>query len=113
MNQTPLTPSEWLAFAAELASKHPFKMITPAGEFLQSAMTMFLVEAGSAGADPTDLQADLLTLLPRIANALLVAEHKEGRPCVMCAMRFASLASREIITDMQQMADRRDTGGLH
>ncbi|MCV9960787.1 hypothetical protein OIU34_02645 [Pararhizobium sp. BT-229] len=112
MTNPPVTPSEWLLFLARLAEKHPVATITSAGDGLQLAFITFLVEAGMSNADPQDLEADLLTLLPRFSNALAGARHA-GTPCLTCARKFASMAATEIVSDMLTMAERSKTGGLH
>lgn len=110
---TPRTPDphEWLTFMADMAERHPLTMITPAGTSLQAAFITFLRDAGTAGAPVIDLQADLLTILPRFFNALVQAMHG-GDPCVGCSSRQAIMLFDEITRDMRELRDRQRAGGL-
>lgn len=104
-------PAEWLGFIADLAERHPLTMITEAGTNLQTAFVAFLREAAAAGAPVIDLQADLLTMLPRFHNALVQATHS-GDACIGCSSRHAIMLFDEITKDMREMRDRQRAGGL-
>ncbi|UDF29325.1 UNVERIFIED_ORG: hypothetical protein LHK14_17700 [Roseateles sp. XES5] len=110
---TPRTadPDEWLRYVADLAEQHRLSMLTAAGANLQTAFIAFLREASAAGAPVIDLQADLLTMLPRFHNALIQASHG-GAACVGCCSKQAIMLFDEITTDMREMRDRQRAGGM-
>ncbi len=112
MSTPPRTPSDWLTFLAELAENHPLITLTDAGADLQHAFHAFLSKAGASGANPEDLRADLLILLPRICNAIIQSEHG-GAQCNTCAGNFGFQLYTEITRHMNEIAYRKKTGGLH
>lgn len=111
MTLPPRTSSEWLVFLAELAERHRLETLTSAGNELQSALIAFLVDGGRSGVDLEDLQADLITILPRFHNALVQARHAGGA-CVGCSSRQAIMLFDEITRDMRALRDRQHAGGL-
>ncbi|EJB02939.1 hypothetical protein Rleg9DRAFT_1754 [Rhizobium leguminosarum bv. trifolii WSM597] len=112
MSNPPRTPSDWLTFLAEIAKTHPLTTFTPAGADLQHAFEDFLLKAGASGANPEDLRADLLILLPRLCNAIIQSEH-EGGACGACAGNFGFQLYNEIARHMNEISHRQKTGGLH
>lgn len=108
----PSTPAEWLKFLADLAEKHPLIAITESGAELHRHCTEMLREAAATNTDIFDLQADLLTILPRFLNAVTQAKHN-GNACPACASRDAAVLYAEIIRDMSEIALRQNTGGMH
>jgi hypothetical protein len=110
--QPPKNQAEWLLYLADLAEKHPLEMITPEGTFLQLSFVEFLRSAGSTGTPSLDLQADLITMLPRFCMALLQAEHG-GDACKSCGARLAGMIFNEIVQHQRELAARQNTGGVH
>ncbi|MBX5253377.1 hypothetical protein HJC03_23695 [Rhizobium sp. NLR4b] len=112
MSKPPRTPSEWLLFLADLADAHPLRTMTAAGSDLQRALHAFLVDAGKSGADPQDLRADLLTILPRLCTTIIQSEHA-GAACGTCAGNFGFQLYSEIARHMKELSNQHETGGLH
>lgn len=108
----PSTPAEWLKFLADLAAKHPLVAITAAGAEFHRCCIELLENAAAEKADILDLQADLLTILPRFLNAVTQAKHN-GTACQVCASRDAAALYAEIVRDMSELALRQNTGGTH
>lgn len=109
---TPHTPAQWLKFLADLAAKHPLVAITAAGEEFHRCCIELLDNAADENVDILDLQADLLTILPRFLNAVTQAKHN-GTACLGCAIRDAGSLYAEIVRDMNELAARQSTGGTH
>jgi hypothetical protein len=113
MNEkAPSTPAEWLTFFGEVSAKHPLVTITEAGEIFEKHCAELLRNAGEGQAAIVDLQADLLTILPRLLNSITRAEHA-GSACAVCASRDAAALYAEIVRDMSELAFRQNTGGTH
>ena len=106
------TPSVLLLSIAELADKHRLEMHTGAGDKLQAALVEFLRDGAAASSSPIDLQADLITLLPRFVNALVSSTHL-GAACRSCSIRIASMVATEIIRDAEALSERQNTRGIH
>lgn len=111
MNQPPKNQAEWLLYLADLAERHMLTMITKEGTFLQLSFIELLRAAGRNGTSTVDLQADLLTLLPRFCNSILQAEHG-GEICRTCGAQFAGQIFNEILQDLRLHAERKQ-GGLN
>ncbi len=112
-NTTPQTIPEWLIFAADKADQYPLDTLTSAGAELQRAFSAFLRDAGSSQADLLDLQADLLTLVPRLMNATVIADH-HGSLCIGCAKKLAVSLAGEILRDaIEHTKLQLNTGGIH
>lgn len=113
MNEkAPSTPAEWLKFFADLAAKHPLVSLTAAGAEFHRRCIELLENAAAENADMMDLQADLLTILPRFLNAITVAEHN-GVVSVLYASRDAAALSAETVRDMGEIAIERSKGSAH
>jgi hypothetical protein len=84
MTNPPSTTSEWLSFFADLAEKYPIDGISTAGKQLHDSLVEFLREGA------LDMQADLITIIPRFHNALVQANHR-GSICRRCAALHAPL----------------------
>lgn len=113
MNEkAPSTPAEWLAFFGEVAAKHPLVTLTEAGEIFEKHCAELLRNAGDGQAAIVDLQADLLTILPRLLNAITRAEHG-GSACVVCASKDAATLYGAIVRDMNDLVSTNNTGGIH
>lgn len=104
--------SDWLRVVADLAEKHPFKPITRAGSELQSAFVNFLRNGAGNEADPLDMLADLMAILPRFQNALVQANHN-GSICRRCAARYAGMLFNEIVRDAGELAASEDKERKH
>ncbi|CAN7300806.1 hypothetical protein LJR221_001493 [Agrobacterium tumefaciens] len=112
-NKTPSTVPEWLIFAADKADQYPLDMLTSAGNELQRAFSTFLRDGGKSQADLLDLHADLLTLIPRLMNATVTANH-QGAPCVSCSKDLAVTLATEILRDAVEHAKlQKKSGGIH
>lgn len=108
----PRTPAEWLLFLADLGDRHPLVAITSQGSDFQRSCTALILDAGMNDADLLDLQADLLTILPRLINATVQAQHN-GAACPSCSRKVAAMLYGEIMRDATELAARQKTGGLH
>lgn len=112
-NKTPSTVPEWLIFAADKADQYPLVTLTSAGGELQRAFSTFLRDAGKSHADLLDLRADLLTLIPRLMNATISADH-QGSPCVTCAKDLAVALATEVLRDaIEHTKVQQRAGGIH
>lgn len=109
----PGTHPENLIFSANMAEQYPLVTITSAGDELQRAFSKFLRDAGNSQADLLDLQADLLTLIPRLINAIVSADHHLA-PCLSCSKRLAVQIATEILRDaIDHVRLQQKNGGVH
>lgn len=112
-NRVPITISDWLIFAADKADQYPLDMLTSAGGELQRAFSTFLRDGGKSEADLLDLHADLLTLIPRLMNATISANH-QGAPCLSCSKNLAVSLATEILRDAIDLVKlQKKSGGIH
>ena len=107
------TPSQLLVYAADISDDSPLQTLTSAGAELQRAFSVFLRNAGIAQAEIVDIQADLLTLIPHLVNATVLAEHQFS-PCVACSKKLAVSLATEILQDaIDQVKVAQNAGGVH
>ncbi|HLP70426.1 MAG TPA: hypothetical protein VK181_23210 [Rhizobium sp.] len=108
----PTTQAEWLTYLANMAEKYPLATTTATGAEFQRCCIELLENAAAENDSLLDLQADLLTIIPRFLNAITLAQHN-GSACPSCASRDAAALYQGIMTDMREQLSRQSMGGTH